>query len=102
MDELLKELELILTDFLESGLESVHEETLRQAKELSEALESQGLHQGARDLEEIYKLLNKNRHAIRPDWEPLLDRISHLDQYLGLCRERFTYDKALEIMKERK
>lgn len=99
MEKLLKEADAILNDLFESGLESVLDDTVDRILAIAVECENRGLHQAAGDFEDLGKLLEKKKHEMEFNPEPVLNKMWRLSEYISLCREHIAYDNAIINMK---
>lgn len=100
MTEVLKEIGQTLDDLFQSGLQSVQDETLTRIEGLAKESEQMGLHLAARELETIYRKLNERYHQMVFDVEPVIKSMTELSTYLEYCREKASYDMAMEHLSE--
>lgn len=96
MTEILTEIRQTLDDLFQSGLQSVQDETLTRIESLAKESEQMGLHMAARELENIYQKLSQRYHQMVFDAEPVIKSMADLSAYLEYCREKASYDKAVE------
>lgn len=100
MRALLEDLELSLTDLLQTGLATAGADTVRRMAELSKRCESTGLHTGAALFGSISELLDNRAHQEQKSDHELTSAICRAEHYITLCRERLTEDDIRQRWQE--
>lgn len=93
MRELLNEMELALTDVMQSGL-ATWGDSGRFAN-LAESCEAHGLHTGAALMKKTAELIKSRAHGLEKDDMPLASVICRAVRYIALCREKSQEDEIL-------
>ena len=93
MTELLNDLELALTDVMQSGL-ATWGDSVRFAN-LAECCEAHGLHTGAAMMNEISEYIKSRAHGLQKDDMPLASVLCRAVRYIALCREKSQEDEIL-------
>lgn len=92
MRDLLNDLELALTDLMQTGAATAGPETVRRMETLSEKSEGAGLHTGGTLFGEIARLLRDRGHTMEKSDRELTAAVCRAVRYIELCRERMTED----------
>lgn len=90
MRALLDDLELCLTDLMQTGLATAGADAWKRFAESSQRCESTGLHTGAALFGSISELLEKRAHQEQKNDSDLTAAICRAEYYITLCRERLT------------
>lgn len=90
MTDLLNEMEMALTDLLQSGLATWGDGARFQ--KLAENCEAHGLHTGASLMSQIAEQFNSRVHALEKDDLPLAAVVFRTVRYIALCREKCQED----------
>ena len=88
----------LLTDLFVSGLLSVPEEALETLSALAREGELLGLRRAGRDFASLEGLLSAKRHQMAFTPKPAIRLMEHLDQYLTICQNQISYDKARQLL----
>ena len=88
MIELLNEIELALTDLLQSGLDTGGQAAVPRLRGLAARCEDMGLHTGSALLTGLEEALAARAHAVQKEDVPLAAAICRTARYLELCREK--------------
>lgn len=92
MRQLLDDLELALTDLLQTGLSTAGTDTINRFRRLSGRCESCGLHTGSALLGRIADLLDTRAHSTEKHDSELTGAVCRAEHYITLCLERLTED----------
>lgn len=92
MRDILNDLELALTDLMQTGAATAGAETVRQMERLSEQSEGAGLHTGGALFGEIARFLRERGHTMEKSDRELTAAVCRAVHYIELCRERMTED----------
>ena len=95
MRELLDDMELALTDLMQSGFSTGGPAAAKRMHNLSLACEERGLHTGGTLLSEIEGALTARSHAVEKDDLPLAAAVCRTVQYIRLCREKLQEEEIL-------
>ena len=96
MTELLDDMELALTDLMQSGFSTGGPAAAGRIHNLSLACESRGLHTGGTLLAEIEQALASRSHAVEKDDLPLAAAICRAARYIQLCREKLQEEQITQ------
>lgn len=96
MTELLDDMELTLTDLMQSGFSTGGPTAAKRLRSLSLACEERGLHTGGALLSEIEQALTSRSHAVEKDDLPLAAAVCRAVRYIGLCREKLQEEQILQ------
>lgn len=88
MRSLLDDMELALTDLMQSGFSTGGPAAARRMHTLSLMCEDCGLHTGKALLSEIEQALTARSHAVEKDDLPLAAAVCRTVRYIQLCREK--------------
>lgn len=92
MRALLDDLQLALTDLMQTGLATAGADTVKRFRELSVRCESSGLHNGSELFGTIARLLGDRAHAEVKSDTKLTGAVCRAEHYITLCLERLTED----------
>lgn len=92
MRALLDDMELALTDLMQTGLATAGPDAVKRFADLSRKAESQGLHTGSALLKTISEQLEHRAHRTEKSDIELTSAVCRLEHYITLCRERLTED----------
>lgn len=95
----LNQVEQILSDLFQSGLDSVLEETVQGMVQLGKEGESLGLHLAGEKLTAMAEALQTKRHQMCFSPEEVVSTWAVLEEYLTDCRELIARDTAYLAMK---
>ena len=95
MTELLDDMELALTDLIQSGFSTGGPATAQRLGALSHRCEDCGLHTGGTLLSEIGQALTARSHTVGKDDLPLAAAVCRALRYIQLCRERSQEEQIL-------
>ncbi len=90
METVLEDMELLLTDLLQSGLATAGPEMGKRAQALADRAQTTGMHTGAALLTEIARGLGERRHQMEKSDSPLVGVLCRTSYYVELCRQRRT------------
>ena len=96
MTELLDDMELALTDLMQSGFSTGGPTAAKRMHDLSLACEERGLHTGGALLSEIEEALTARSHAMEKDDLPLAAAVCRAVRYIQLCREKLQDEQILQ------
>ena len=96
MMELFDDMELALTDLIQSGFSTGGPAAAKRLHNLSLACEDQGLHTGGRLLAEIEQSLTARSHAVEKDDLPLAAAVCRTVRYIQLCREKMQEEQIVQ------
>ncbi len=96
MNELLDEMEQILSDLTQSGFSTGAEYGARRATGLSEACEAMGLHTASKILKDIATMLSQRPHQVQKDDGMLMEKICMAVRYMELAREKMMQQSILD------
>ena len=96
MTELLDEMELALTDLMQSGFSTGGEAAAKRMHNLSLACEDRGLHTGGTLLSEIERALVARSHAVEKDDLSLAAAVCRTVRYIRLCREKLQEEQIIQ------
>ena len=94
--ELLNDMELALSDLMQSGFSTGGSAAAKRMHNLSLACEERGLHTGGTLLSEIEQALNSRSHAVEKDDLPLAAAVCRTVRYIQLCREKLQEEQILQ------
>ena len=94
MTELLNDMELALTDLMQSGFSTGGPDTAKRG--LSLACEDRGLHTGGALMSEIEEALTARSHAVEKDDLPLAAAVCRAAWYIQLCREKLQEEAIIQ------
>lgn len=92
MRALLDDMELALTDLLQTGLATAGPDAVKRFADLSRKAEASGLHTGSALLKTISEQLEHRAHRTEKTDMELTSAVCRLEHYITLCRERLTED----------
>ena len=95
MTELLDDMELALTDLMQSGFFTGGSAAAKRLHNLSLACEEHGLHTGRALLSEIEQALTSRSHAVEKDDLPLAATVCRTVRYIQLCREKLQEEQII-------
>ena len=96
MTELLDDMELALTDLMQSGFSTGGEAAAKRMHDLALACEDRGLHTGGTLLSEIERVLAARPHAVEKDDLSLAAAVCRAVRYIQLCREKSQEEQIIE------
>ena len=96
MTELLNDMELALTDLMQSGFSTGGPAAAKRLHNLSLACEERGLHTGGTLLSEIERALGSRSHAVEKDDLPLAAAVCRAVRYILLCREKLQEEQIIQ------
>lgn len=88
MTELLDDMELALTDLMQSGFSTGGAAAEKRLHALAQSCEDAGLHTGGALLSEIEQALAARAHTVEKNDLPLAEAVCRAARYIQLCRER--------------
>ncbi|MDO5407058.1 MAG: hypothetical protein Q4F28_07000 [Eubacteriales bacterium] len=91
----------VLSDLLQSGLDSVLEETVQGIVRLAAEGEALGLHLAGEKLGSLAEALCQKRHRMSFDPEPVMKLWTELEAYLEVCEELTARDMAQVLMEQK-
>ena len=95
MESFLGEIREALGDLFQSGLNSLQEETLKNLGRMAGEGGTLGLHRAEEDLGFLEKTLGNKRHQMEFDPEPVLETWVRVMDYVKLCLEKVSQDRAV-------
>ena len=95
MTELLDNMELALTDLMQSGFSTGGETAAKRMHDLALACEDRGLHTGGALLAEVERGLSSRSHAVEKDDISLAAAVCRAVRYIQLCREKLQEDQII-------
>ena len=96
MTELLDDVELALTDLMQSGFSTGGPAAAKRMHDLSLACENRGLHTGGTLLSELEQALTARAHAVEKDDLPLAAAVCRAARYIQLCREKLQEEQIIQ------
>ena len=96
MTELLDDIELVLTDLMQSGFSTGGPAAAKRMHNLSLMCEDQGLHTGGALLSEIETALDARAHALEKDDLSLAAAVCRAARYIQLCREKLQEEQITQ------
>ena len=96
MTELLNDMELALTDLMQSGFSTGGPDAAKRMHNLSLSCEDLGLHTGGALMSEIEGALTARAHAVEKDDLPLAAAVCRAVQYILLCREKLQEEEIIQ------
>ena len=90
MRALFEDMELALTDLLQTGLATAGDDAVKRFGDLSRRAEATGLHTGSALLKTISEHLAQRAHRAEKSDMELTSAVCRLQHYITLCRERLT------------
>ena len=93
--ELLDDMELALTDLMQSGFSTGGPDAAKRMHNLSLACEDRGLHTGGALLSEIERALASRSHAVEKDDLTLAEAVCRAARYIQLCREKLQEEQII-------
>ena len=96
MTELLDDMELALTDLMQSGFSTGGEDAAKRMRNLSLACEDRGLHTGGALLSEIVRALAARAHTVEKADLSLAAAVCRTVRYIRLCREKLQEEQIIE------
>lgn len=88
MTELFDEIECVLADLLQSGMDTGAAFTAQRLVSLTDRCEDLGLHTGSAILTELRKTLEARSHQLEKENVSAAAAVCRMTRYVGLCRER--------------
>ncbi len=88
MTELLDDMELALTDLIQSGFSTGGPATAQRLGALSHRCEDCGLHTGGALLSELERVLTARSHTVQKNDLPPAAALCRTARYIQLCREK--------------
>ena len=96
MTELLDDMELALTDLMQSGFSTGGPAAAKRLHDLALTCESSGLHTGGTLLSEIECGLSARSHTIEKNDLPLAAAVCRAVRYIQLCREKLQEEQITQ------
>ena len=96
MTELLDDMELALTDLMQSGFSTGGPTAAKRMHNLSLACEERGLHTGGTLLSEIEQALTSRSHAVEKDDLSLAETVCRTVRYIQLCQEKLQEEQIIQ------
>ena len=96
MTELLDDMELALTDLMQSGFSTGGPVAAHRMHNLSLACEDRGLHTGGALLSELEQALAARSHAVEKDDLSLAAAVCRAVRYIQLCREKLQEEQIMQ------
>lgn len=96
MTELLDDMELALTDLMQSGFSTGGTAAVQRLHSLSQTCEDWGLHTGRHLLSELERALAARSHTIEKDDLLLTAAVCRTMRYIQLCRERLQEEQIVQ------
>ena len=93
--ELLDDMELALTDLMQSGFSTGGEAAAKRMHNLALACEDCGLHTGGTLLSEIEQALVSRSHAVEKGDLSLTAAVCRAARYIQLCREKLQEEEII-------
>lgn len=100
MNLCLNAMESLLTDLLQTGLDTGSIDSAAEFKRLAEECEACGLHTGSASMQKLSDLLDMRTHTLNKQDTSLIDTIFQAEHYITLCRERLQEVEILRSWKE--
>ena len=95
MTELLDDMELALTDLMQSGF-STGGPAAQHLGGLARLCEDRGLHTGSALLTELEQALAARSHQTEKDDLPLAEAVCRAERYIQLCREKLQEEQIVQ------
>lgn len=96
MTELLDDMELALTDLMQSGFSTGGPAAAQRLHTLALMCEDCGLHTGGTLLSGIERALTARSHAVEKDDLPLAAAVCRTVRYIQLCREKLQEEQIIQ------
>ena len=96
MTELLDDMELALTDLMQSGFSTGGTDAAKRMHNLSLACEDRGLHTGGALLSDLERALTARAHAVEKDDLSLTAAVCRTVRYIRLCREKLQEEQIIQ------
>lgn len=101
MTELLDDVELALTDLMQSGF-STGGPAAQRLGPLARRCEDRGLHTGSSLLAELERALTARSHTEQKNDLPLAEAVCRAERYIQLCREKLQEEQIIQRWQEMK
>lgn len=95
MTELLDEMELALTDLMQSGFSTGGPAAARRLRDLALTCEASGLHTGGALLSGVVQVIAARAHAMEKDDLSLMAAVCRTMRYIQLCREKLQEEQII-------
>ena len=102
MTELLDDMELALTDLIQSGFSTGGPAAAQRLGGLARLCEGRGLHTGSALLTELERALAARSHQAEKDDLPLAEAVCRAQWYIQLCREKLQEEQIVRRWQEMK
>lgn len=96
MTELLDEIELALTDVMQSGFSTGGPAAAQRLHALALTCEDCGLHTAGTLLSEIGQALSARSHTVKKDDRSLTALVCRMERYIQLCREKLQEQQIIQ------
>lgn len=96
MTELLDDMELALTDLMQSGFSTGSPAAVRRLGALAQLCEDRGLHTGSALLSQLERALAARSHQAKKDDLPLAEGVCRAERYIQLCREKLQEEQIVQ------
>ena len=96
MTELLDDMELALSDLMQSGFSTGGPAAAKRMHNLSLSCEDRGLHTGGTLLSEIEEALTSRSHTVEKDDLHLAAVVCRTARYIQLCREKLQEEQIMQ------
>lgn len=100
--ELLDDMELALTDLMQSGFSTGGPAAARRLQALALLCEGRGLHTGGTLLSDIQRALSARSHRVEKNDLPLAASVCRAARYIQLCREKLQEEQIVQRWQEMK
>ncbi len=90
MEAILEDMELFLTDLLQTGIATADPKAVRTAETLARRAEETGMHTGADLFQTIAQGLRQRQHQLEKADRSLTLAVCRGSYYIELCRRRLT------------
>lgn len=97
LEELLLTASMALEDLYQSGFDTTHDSTLKELEKIAELAPQYGLTWLGDQVQKLKEGLEMRRHRVEKKKDEAAEIYVELNEYLYLCRQKVTYDRAAEI-----
>lgn len=94
--ELLDDMELALTDLIQSGFSTGGPAAAQRLRALAQLCEDRGLHTGSALLSRLERALTARSHRVEKDDLPLAEAVCRTERYIQLCREKLQEEQIIQ------
>lgn len=94
IEEISGEILELVTDFYQSGFETVHDSTLRETLKYAKSVAQYGMQYLSDLLSGLAKEAEQNCHRMEKDLSAMAGLYTDINEYLYLCRQKLAYDRG--------